>query len=314
MQPDMQTPMQPPVPPAPPRRRSVVGPVILIILGLAFLAQNLGLFDWNIWGVLWRLWPVWLIAVGLDLLIGRRTNWGSWVVVGLVLIVIGGALWFDFPTMGGAFATGEPVTISEPARDLKQADITIDSSIARLEVTAGKSDLMVEGLVTPLRNERIQKDARNSGDTFVFTLKSHTDSLMPVNLQGNAPTWDLQLSDQVPMRLSVDTGVGETNLDLTGLQLTSLKVNAGVGETDITLPATGQFKVEIDAGVGEVMVRIPKGMAARIRADQGIGQVRVRGDFDRSGNEYLSPGYGGAANRVEIEIDGGVGEIHIEEI
>jgi len=321
MQDDTQNPFQPtnptpPTPPTPPRRRSVVTPVILILLGLAFLAQNLGLIDWNFWNLLVRLWPVWLIAVGLDLLIGRRTAWGSYAVLGVVVAVVGAALWLDLPVRSGSYGVGDPVEISEPVGEAKQAEITIDASIAELKVAATASDAMVEGTVIPLSSEQIRKDARMSGDTFVFSLKSAgRNFVLPIGLgDTSAPSWDLRLSDQVPMSLVVDTGVGETRLDLTGLQLTDLKVNSGVGETEITLPAEGQFRVEVDAGVGEVTVRVPKGMAARIRADQGVGEIRVRGDFDRNGEQYTSQNYNQAQNRVDIEIDGGVGEITVEEI
>jgi hypothetical protein len=60
------------------RRRSLVGPVILIGLGVVFLLNNLGVLAWSVWEVILRLWPILLVAAGLDLLLGRRSIWGSW--------------------------------------------------------------------------------------------------------------------------------------------------------------------------------------------------------------------------------------------
>ena len=59
------------------RRGSLVGPVILLGLGIVFLLNNLGVLEWSVWEVIFRLWPVLLIAAGLDFLIGRRSVWGS---------------------------------------------------------------------------------------------------------------------------------------------------------------------------------------------------------------------------------------------
>lgn len=46
------------------------GGIILIAIGLLFLANNFNLFSW---GYLWRLWPLILVAVGVTLLFPRRT-------------------------------------------------------------------------------------------------------------------------------------------------------------------------------------------------------------------------------------------------
>jgi hypothetical protein len=55
-------------------RRSLVGPVILIGLGMIFLMDNLGLLDRTVWALLGTVWPLLLVAIGLDLLFGRRSG------------------------------------------------------------------------------------------------------------------------------------------------------------------------------------------------------------------------------------------------
>ena len=47
-------------------RVSMIGPVILIGLGVVLLLNNLEVLPWSIWGALFRLWPVLLVAVGLE--------------------------------------------------------------------------------------------------------------------------------------------------------------------------------------------------------------------------------------------------------
>src|SRR4030081_150733 len=64
-------------PPATQRRRrgGVVGPLILIFLGGVFLLQNTGYLPPNFWFNLWRLWPVILVLVGIELLLANRVPW-----------------------------------------------------------------------------------------------------------------------------------------------------------------------------------------------------------------------------------------------
>lgn len=297
----------------PPQRSSIVMPILLILLGFAFLGQELGLIDVSIWTLLWRLWPVWLIAMGLDLMLGRRTANGSWIILGVVVAIV-----IVVAGLGGPFSLrtaglGDPVAVSQPLGGAKRAEVLIDASVSRLQITSGGIDTLVEGTITPLEWERIEQDERISGDKLVYELKSQGQGqVLPVNTNGPS-TWDLQLSDRVPMELRIDAGVGESRIDIAQVQLTSLKLDTGVGETEVVLPGQGRYKVEVDSGVGSVTLRLPRGLAARIHADQGIGAVRVDGAFEReSKSSYISPNFSQAENRAEIEIDGGVGEIVIE--
>ena len=68
------------------------------------------------------------------------------------------------------------------------------------------------------------------------------------------------------------------------------------------------------AGVGEVIVQIPWGMAARVHVNTGLGNVETPSGYTRQGDWYVAPGYDTAANRVELEINGGVGRIAVQEI
>ncbi|HEX9764478.1 MAG TPA: DUF5668 domain-containing protein [Candidatus Acidoferrales bacterium] len=49
-----------------------VGPIILIVVGVLFLADNMGLFDFGYFDYVWNFWPVILIAIGAWML-WRRT-------------------------------------------------------------------------------------------------------------------------------------------------------------------------------------------------------------------------------------------------
>ncbi|HWI50612.1 MAG TPA: DUF5668 domain-containing protein [Symbiobacteriaceae bacterium] len=307
-----------PVPPTEPERpryrgRSVVGPVILILLGLSFLANNLGIFEINVWEMMWKLWPVWLIAVGLDMMIGRRTSWGSWLVLGLVVTVIGGAVWLG--NLGLAFGTyagpAEAVTIGQDLNGAKRANVQINSSIGQLRLVASAGDnKLVEGVVYKLNGERLVEDASGSNGDVTYILKSQ-GVLVPGVHVGKGSTWDLKLAKNVAMDLKLGTGVGEARIDLTGLTLNSLDVHTGIGETEVILPATGNFRVDMENGIGQSTLRIPRGMGARIRATKGIGAVSVSGDFTKQDGYWVTPNFESAKDRVEVDINGGIGEIQI---
>ena len=55
--------------------KRIVWPIILIVVGLLFLASNLGYLQWHeLRGFLATWWPLILIAIGIDAFVVRRTR------------------------------------------------------------------------------------------------------------------------------------------------------------------------------------------------------------------------------------------------
>jgi phage shock protein PspC (stress-responsive transcriptional regulator) len=57
-----------------PARGQMIAGIILLGLGLLFLAPRLGLWFWPRWLSLWDLWPVILIVIGASMLLGPWRN------------------------------------------------------------------------------------------------------------------------------------------------------------------------------------------------------------------------------------------------
>lgn len=236
-----------------------------------------------------------------------------WVYALIVIGVILAALWaFNRPDFTGTPTTE---TISQPIT-AASAEITLDTTVGRLEVSANASDKLIEGTLELGGKDRLQRElvTRNGVQTVRLEAVSRgvnfgVSDLMSRNNLG----WRIGLSPKLPLKLRVKTGVGSGNLELTELKITDLTVNVGVGEMTVMLPASGQVTARIEGGVGELNVVIPRGMGAQIRASSGLGQVSVNGDFERSGDLYTSSSYSSANDRVQLEVKGGIGRITIEQ-
>lgn len=304
-------------PTAPPRRRrGFVGPILLIAFGIIFLLNNLGLLSWNVWGSLWKLWPLWLIAAGVDMMFGGRSRAAGWVVLGLVTAFLGGAVWWGGSALRSAGA-GEPLTgdqVQQAVGSATRAEVSLKPAVSRLAIRAGEPANLVDGTVHRQQGERVVKEAGTSGETLSYSLKSEAFGSVGLNIGGTGATWDLALSPAIPMALRVETGVGEADLDLKQLTITDLRVQSGVGKTVLTLPAKGNFQGNIQTGVGAVEIRVPAGMAVRVVTKVGIGAPEVSGNFERRGDTFSSPGFDSAANRAELQVEGGVGSIRIMDV
>jgi hypothetical protein len=292
----------------------LVGPILLIALGIFFLLSNLGIVTWSFWEAAARLWPIVLIALGLDLLVGRRSFLGSMLVV----LVTAGLLAAGLVWIGPDSRSGERVSdsVSQPLNGAESAQVDINFGVGDLhlsELPAG-SPLLIEGTLRyderqPQRVE--QSFAVRSGVAHYELAARGSATGIPFSGRGPLHSWDLSLNRDVPLALSIRTGVGTSELDLRSLNLSGLTIDSGVGQTTVHMPAQGQISGTINGGVGELIIQIPDGLPARIDVRTGLGNSQIGGDFVRDGNVYTSPGYETAVDRLDLELRAGVGQVTV---
>ena len=298
------------------RRRGLVWPAILITAGIVFLLNNLGVLSWGVWTTLLSLWPVLLIAIGLEILIGRRSIWGSALVALLVVVVFVGAAWLDVPARLGGTAISGPQDrqlIQQSLDGATKAVVDIDFSVGELRIDAlAEGSWLVDGTIDVLPRERLTQNFRKDGDIAHFDLDSSGSfGLGFTDIRLNDHVWDLGLTREIPLDLRVKAGVGKSELDLSRLNLSHLEVKNGVGEVTVTLPRSGRFSVEIGGGIGEIEILLPRGMEARVRGKVGLGNLDVRGQFTQRDNTYETRGFASATDRVEIDLTGGIGRVSV---
>lgn len=295
------------------RAGSLIFPVVLIVAGVVFLLNNLGVLEWSVWVTLWRLWPIVLIGFGLDVLIGGRFRWGSVAVALILLVTLSGGVWFS--VLRGPVLEPAGIEMVHARLDgAGAAEVDIDSSVSVLHITdTSEADILVTGQVERSLGEEIRQESSVRNGQAYYRLRSDLFRSIPNRRQDTGARWDLQLTNQAPLDLRITTGVAKAELDLTNLNLSRLRVAGGVGHTTLSLPKTGQFTAKLDVGVGALTVYIPKEMAARIRLQTGLSSRSVSGDYIRDGDYYISPGYDTAENRVELEIHSGVSRVEVKQ-
>jgi len=209
------------------RNRGIVGPTLSIGFGLIFLLSNLDILNWGAWMTILRLWPILVIALGLEIFIGRKNIWLSIVGVGFTLILLVGGLWYS----GGILSVGES---------------------------------------------------------------------------------DLDLSNLQISEFSLDMGVGQTTLILPNGQYQA-QIDGGVGQTIVHLPDEGEIELNVDGGVGEIRIYIPEDMPAKIYVDRGIAGLSIPSSYDKDEDVYTSPRFSERDDHVIIYISQGIGSIVVRE-
>ncbi len=296
-------------------RGTPVLPFLLIVIGALLLASQFGWIDWFDWRVLIdlaQLWPLALIALGIDIL--TRGRWRLWIVGGTLIAAVVAVQVFGLTTGGG------PIVERAVAYDVVGVDrarVDLAHGVGRLEIGALESGdaHLVAGTLRVGANESVDPTFRLQDGGAVVTIRSR-GSTVSGPVRGADRLWDLDFARDVPIDLRLDGGVGASRLDLRDLTLAALNVSAGVGEVIVDLPASGGYRGVIEAGVGEVTVRIPTAVEAHVEAEAGLGGVAVTGSWDRDGSVHRTAGYedADAADRVDLRVSGGIGQIRVERV
>ena len=69
-------------------RSGILGPLVLVIIGLLLLLNNMGMLPLGFWGTIWRFWPLILILIGLDILATHSESRKTYILFILLGIVI----------------------------------------------------------------------------------------------------------------------------------------------------------------------------------------------------------------------------------
>ncbi len=294
-------------------RGGLVGPVLLVGLGLILLGQNLGWVRNDIWLSLLRLWPLILVAAGIDLLIPRRSIWGTLVSLVLVVAVFAGGFWLSGVSLGGP-REGQFETVNIPLATATRAEIRFSPPVAAIELEAlSGSQAVVEGTVPRGGYGRVHTESTLSGSTALVEVTATGAYVIPA-FGPRDETWRFGLTPAVPLDLGVSMGLGQVEADLTGLDIASLDVEMGLGQVVITLPAEGSFSGQVSGAIGRTVIVVPEGAAVRVRMTTGIGGLQTPDggrSIDVGDKEYTSPNFNTAQNRIELQIEQAIGAIVI---
>src|SRR5215210_4748364 len=125
--------------------------------------------------------------------------------------------------------------------------------------------------------------------------------------------WDINFNEEVPTDLVVKMGAGESELDLDSLTLKGVDLQMGAGKStvDLTGDYAQSFDATIEGGVGEVTVMLPSGVGVKAKAQGGLGKINAEG-LKKVGDSYVNDAYGESDVNLDVDVQGGVGQINLE--
>ena len=290
-------------------RRGLIWPLILIVIGLAFLLANYGLIGPVSVVALLSLWPL-ILSSSLNRgraamaargarrgrprhRSGHRARNGEPGHDGGHLPVLRRGLQRageqqrrcsasrrqhdDASAVGGR----RTYQLSGGGTSLVHAESDHDDlRVARADISGDRADV------------RIEQGLASNGVRFGPTAASHVK---------------VQVASDVATSLTVDAGAGEFTIDTSDIKVTDARISVGAASVRFVLPhPAGDVPITISAGASSIVVEVPAGVEARITSTGGLNSTHFENPRF-SGSE--TSGYASAKDRVTVRITAGVTSI-----
>ena len=289
-------------------RRGLVGATVMICLGAIFLMANFGLLAIDIWSLVLQFWPVLLIAIGFDIIVGRRSIILSLLGVLVVVAILVGAVWYSSYTTAGSQITA--TSINQSLDGATQANVQIDTGLGEVHISAlAAGEALIEGSVPQGSGFDVRQEFSVDGEVANYRLWQTGNTAWVFPAPRNRIGWDLQLNPEAIKNLELNLGVGQVQLDLQDIALENLQVKTAVGNTELTLPAQGNCQVQLEGAIGKLTVYVPEEIGLQIQASSAIGTTDVPNDYIRSSGNYRSPNFDQAKNHVNLTVSNAIGLI-----
>lgn len=312
------------------------GAVVLISIGFIFLLNNLALLPWEVWGNLWRFWPIFLIVLGLQMVFGRNrfanmvvALFGIALVLGIIAISVANVnesfrnwsqekvpFWRNMQKMmedNSRETTTKLEVLGSKYQNVLERELNVDIGSAEFTIIDEESDsfLRVEAIHPENSGKpRIKESFANGKLKLKFDTSS--DSGLAFFVMSRRE-YELFLGQpELPTSVSLDLGSGTGKFDFENLKIQNLKVNQGSGRLDLDLknsiPA-GEFSV--DLGSGNIKIDLPITVGLMVEYQIGSGTLTIGDNKIRGEGTFTSQNFSTAEKKLEVKIELGSGNITI---
>ncbi len=304
---------------------SVVFPLLLIGFGALMLFWR-WLPNFYPWHILGKYWPLLFICIGAGM-VWDRTRWqsssedprpfpigstiGTIVFLCLIaLLIVRDHSYYPHSLHRAASSIHETKTVDRG--NAKAVHLTVEMPAGELIFQGGGDHLLAADFYQDGSWPVPQIDY-NISDSVGY-LKIHQEGHDQfVGKSDN--TWNLRVNDATPLELKVDVGAGRGEFHLANVDLTELELNIGAGQADVDL--TGErakdLRATIQGGVGQAVVRLPRNIGVIATVHGGLGSIDVHGLKKEDNGNYVNAAYGKSPNTIHLTVEGGIGQIKLDQ-
>jgi hypothetical protein len=327
------------------RNDKLIPGLILVLIGAAILLSNFGYLHFH-WYNIFHLWPIFLVIGGVNLVFAHNKSiWATILKVAVVVIGLGLLFFGNFgerynfwPRAHYSYNNDD----NDDNNDNNDSDDNDDDDdnnnkgdiktitkgafneaynatmkVARLNISGGGTTYNLSDTTNQLfsattKDTQGRYDFTHSNDDSVYVLDFHMKNHHGFNFDSDKNEANIRLNPNPEWEIRVETGATALNFDLSKFKVRELKLHGGAASFDVKLGAPLSITdVDISTGVSGVNIAIPQNAACSIETDSGLSDNHFEGFNKTSDNNYETPGFNSAKNKIHIHISGGLSDFKV---
>jgi len=281
--------------------------LLLIIIGGAAFAVNIGAASWAIYLELLNLWPVLLIAIGVQMVFKRLPFAQLAYLSSLIIVAVGGYVLYTNcagydSRIGGRVAS---IPLTELGDDISRLVVDIDVDDCDLTIAGTPSHLVrcrsEESLYRP--NLRLEDD----GIVAKLSIEENRFRGIPFFVHYDVDRdWDIKLPEKLPVTLNLDCRDSDLRLRLDDVLVE--KFHSEIPYSKVNLKF-GSIVPDVDISMrinrSDVRIRLPDSAGIEIVNADKFDDYYV-GDIDlvETNGKRLTENFDSAAVKFRFDLEG----------
>lgn len=284
--------------------------VLFILVGVLLLMNNTGKLEWGAWEDILSLWPILLIAIGVEKIFTKsKAEIVSYLSTLALAAVVVWVAW------GGASS-------GSVGHDSSRYRVDMDDKVQKIvgTIEIRNHNLNLKGTDNGLvyarfdgfgRSPRI--DYQSEGSTGRLNIVDR-GRWHWISTGRHYSGLDLYLNQGIPISLTCSGNESDMHLDCRSLKVDNLTIDSKEGDVRIMLGNLSDVvHLSLDGKEADFRLQLPEGCGLRVTgADKTREGLLERIGLTRSGDFFVSNGYDTLKPKIELQLDPDVTQLGID--
>lgn len=293
---------------------------MIIAAGILFLFLSSSLIDYDEVSRFVLFWPILFVLIGFGMILRNKLLYFLITVISVsavsYLAIADPYLWQKKEAASKEQAP--PPNIIE-AHDGKVSEFKLMLDLNSAKITLkdfydSNHNILLSGNYSEIRElETLRID---EGGVVKLNIKDNSDaSKAPLSIPStNKKNMSLEISDQVPLDLNLNSTIGNIDLDFSKINLKKLAVSTGTSALKIKF---GNISENLDAAIecskSEISLLVPSDVGIKIISDSELfGRNGSNFDLEQDGNIYQTKGFDEKKKKINITMTSGISELSVK--
>ncbi|MGB7061876.1 MAG: DUF5668 domain-containing protein [Candidatus Zixiibacteriota bacterium] len=302
--------------------RRIRNGAILISAGVVLLLNTMDHLSWSVWFRIFSLWPMALIAIGIELLLKKTL---------LSFLTIISPLLFFAAILGPAFVFDSDLGITHRTGQAHHWSEELDSTLTevRTSVRLNAGDLVISSGTDKLISAELDYFEREPIITYEASM---LDSSARASIRDrerrwrewgfskgwfhdawDRKSWEIRLTELIPIDLTVYVGASRADIDLSDLRIRVLDLEAKASNAKLKIGnLVDEVSARIESKASKVSISLPEDMALRIENHSNLSSTSFSWlTLKETDDGYETPDFDLASRKLTLYLEGSLTKLKI---